>query len=193
MKILGISGSPVKRGTHYLLEETLKAAKEEREDVETEIVHVADYDLKFCKGCNHCLKEKECIIKDDDLYEIGGKMEEADAIIFASPSYFGSVTAHLKNLMDRSRYLKMRDHTLKNKLTGAISSSGLSQGGGQSTIETINRFALTHGMKVVGAASRPEMQPNMVIGTMEKENGFRRVKDDEKAVKMARDFAKRFV
>ncbi|MGM0410342.1 MAG: flavodoxin family protein [Bacillota bacterium] len=193
MKILGISGSPVKRGTYYLLEQTLKAAKEKRKDVETEIVHVADYDLKFCKGCNNCLKEKECIIKDDDLYEIGDKMKEADAIIFASPSYFGSVTAHLKNLMDRSRYLKMRDHALKDKLAGAISSSGLSQGGGQSTIETINRFALTHGMKVVAAASRPEMQPNMVIGTMEGEDGFRRVKDDEKAVNMARDFAKRFV
>ena len=193
MKILGISGSPVKRGTHYLLEEALKAAEENGEGVETEIVHIADYELKFCEGCNNCLKNKECVIKDDDLYEIGEKMEKADAIIFASPSYFGSVTAYMKNLMDRSRYLKMRDHALKDKLAGAISSSGLSQGGGQSTIENINRFALTHGMRVVGAASRPEMEPNMVVGTMEGEDGFRRVKDDEKAVKMAREFGKRFV
>ncbi len=193
MKILGISGSPVKRGTYFLLEKALESAKENGENVETETIHIADYDLKFCQGCNNCLKEKECIIKDDDLYEIGAKMEEADAIIFASPSYFGSVTAYMKNLMDRSRYLKMRNHDLKDKLAGAISSSGLNQGGGQSTIETINRFALTHGMQVVGAAARPEMQPNMVVGTMESEDGFRRVKNDEKAVKMAKEFGKRFV
>ena len=193
MKILGISGSPVKRGTYFLLEEALKAAKENGKDVETEIIHIADYELKFCKGCNNCLKEKDCIIEDDDLYTIGEKMEEADGIIFASPSYFGNVTAHMKNLMDRSRYLKMRDHTLKDKLVGAISSSGLTQGGGQSTIETINRFGLTHGMKVIGVASRPDMQPNMVVGTMEGENGFRRIKDDEKAVKVARELGKRFV
>ena len=193
MKILGISGSPVKRGTYFLLEEALKSAKEEGENIETEIVHIADYELKFCQGCNDCLKKKECIIKDDDLYEIGDKMEEADAIIFASPSYFGSVTAYMKNLMDRSRYLKMRDHALKDKLAGAITSSGLTHGGGQSTIETINRFALTHGMQVVGVAARPENEPNMVIGTMEGKEGFRRIKDDEKAVKMAKEFGKRFI
>ncbi|MGM0437751.1 MAG: flavodoxin family protein [Bacillota bacterium] len=193
MKILGISGSPVKRGTYYLLEKTLETAEKEGENVETEIIHIADYELKFCQGCNDCLKEKECIIKDDDLYEIGDKMEEADAIIFASPSYFGSVTAYMKNLMDRSRYLKMRDHALKDKLAGAITSSGLTHGGGQSTIENINRFALTHGMKVVGVASRPESEPNMVVGTMEGPEGFRRIKDDEKAVKMAKELAKRFI
>jgi multimeric flavodoxin WrbA len=193
MKLLGISGGPVKRGTYYLLEEALKAAKEAGEGVETEIIHVADYDLKLCTGCNHCLKEKECIIEDDDLYKIGEKMEEADSIIIASPSYFGSVTAPLKNLMDRSRYLKMRDHALKDKLMGAISSSGLNQGGGQSTIETINRFGLTHGMMIVGPTPRPEMEPNMVVGTMEKEDGFRRVKDDKKAVKIARNLGQRFV
>jgi len=193
MKILGISGSPVKRGTYYLLEKTLETAEEEGENVETEIIHIADYELKFCQGCNDCLKKKECIIKDDDLYEIGDKMEEADAIIFASPSYFGSVTAYMKNLMDRSRYLKMRVHALKDKLAGAITSSGLTHGGGQSTIENINRFALTHGMKVVGVASRPESEPNMVVGTMEGPEGFRRIKDDEKAVKMAKKLAKRFI
>jgi len=120
-------------------------------------------------------------------------MEKADAIIFASPSYFGSVTAYMKKLMDRSRYLKMKDHSLKDKLAGAISSSGLTQGGGQSTIETINLFALTHGMQVVGVTARPETQPNMVVGTMESEDGFRRIKNDEKAVKMAKELGKRFV
>jgi len=33
----------------------------------------------------------------------------------------------------------------------------------------------------------------MVVGTMEGKEGFRRIKDDEKAVKMARELGKRFV
>ncbi|MFW6266306.1 MAG: flavodoxin family protein [Halanaerobiales bacterium] len=193
MKILGVSGSPVKRGTYYLLEQVIKGAQESDKKVETEIIHLPDYDLKFCQGCNNCLQKKECIIKDDDLYELGGKMEESDAIVFASPSYFGSVTAYLKNLMDRSRYLKMRDHALSDKLCAAVVSSGLQQGGGQSTVETINRFGLTHGMRVIGAASRPEFEANMVVGVMESEEGFRKVKDDKKAVKLAKNLGERLV
>src|SRR6056297_2879464 len=99
MKIIGISGSPVKRGTYFLMEEALDMAKER--GIEIELVKLNEYDIKFCKGCNQCLKNKKCII-DDDITIIAEKLIEADAIIIASPSYFGSVTAIMKNFMDRS-------------------------------------------------------------------------------------------
>jgi len=42
---------------------------------------------------------------DDDLFPIYTKMKEAEAIILATPVYFGSATALLKALMDRAGYL----------------------------------------------------------------------------------------
>lgn len=188
MKVVGLLGSPVKRGTNSILEASLKTLSEN--NIDTELLHIKDYDLKFCKGCNNCLKEGRCVI-DDDLTEIGDKLIEADGIIFASPSYFGLPTAELKNLMDRSRYLKMQDHKLKNKVMGVVSSSGLSQGGGQSTIEAINRFGLTHGMIIIGPAANPQTEANMVVGTSEITEGWQRVSDDKKAVKLAKNLAVR--
>ena len=182
MKVIGVLGSPVKRGTNSLLQKSLDTLSEA--GIETELLHITDYNLQFCQGCNTCLREGRCVI-EDDLTKIGDKLIEADGIILASPSYFGSPTAQLKNLMDRSRYLKMQDHKLKNKLLGVISSSGLNQGGGQSTIEDINRFGLTHGMLIIGPAATPQTNANMVIGTSETEEGWQRVKDDKKAMKLA--------
>lgn len=190
MKVIGLLGSPVKRGTSLLLESSLDTIA--KNNINTELLHIKDYELEFCRGCNTCLKEGRCVI-DDDLTKIGDKLIEADGIIFASPSYFGLPTAELKNLMDRSRYLKMQDHKLKNKVMGVVASSGLNQGGGQSTIEAINRFGLTHGMIIIGPASHPQSEANMVVGTSETTDGFRRVSDDKKAVKLAKNLAERMV
>ena len=188
MKVIGMLGSPVKRGTNHLLEKTLSSLTEK--GIETELLHIKDFNIEFCRGCNKCLREAKCVI-DDDIEQLGNKLTEADGIVMASPSYFGSPTALIKNFMDRSRYLKMQNHKLKNKVMGVISSSGLNQGGGQSTIEDINRFGLTHGMIIIGPAGTPQTEPNMVVGTSETDDGFRRVKNDEKAVKIAENLGKR--
>ena len=188
MKVVGILGSPVKRGTDHLLKKTLESL--ETKGIETEHLHINDFNLEFCTGCNTCLREGRCVI-EDDLEKIGDKLIEADGIIISSPSYFGTPTAQLKNLMDRSRYLKMQDHKLKDKLLGVVASSGLNQGGGQSTIEAINRFGLTHGMLIVGPAKTPQTESNMVIGTSEQDEGWRRVKDDNKAVELAEHLGQR--
>ncbi|WP_408955370.1 flavodoxin family protein [Natroniella sp. ANB-PHB2] len=188
MKILGISGSSAKRGTHYLLEQAVKAANEQ--EAETEIVHLADYDLEVCQGCNYCFKNKECVL-EDDLEELAQKVLEADGIIIGSPSYFGTVTAILKNFMDRSRFLKMADHSLQDTLLGVIATSGLNHGGAQSTIETIHRFGLLHGMVIVGPAGQAQTEANLVIGTAEKEDGWGRIKEDQKAIKLAQNLGER--
>jgi multimeric flavodoxin WrbA len=188
MKILGISGSPVERGTYFLLEQALNAASEK--GAETELIKLIDYKLEFCQACNNCLKDKKCII-EDDLGKIAEKLINADGIIIGSPSYFGSVTAIMKNFMDRSRYLKMTNHTLKDKFLGAIATSGLNQGGAQSTIETIHFFGLLHAMIIVGPAGRPETEANMVVGTLERDEGWRNIKKDIKAIKLARNLGER--
>ena len=103
MKAIAIVGSPRKNGnTEILARHTLKAIEEE--GVDTELIRLADLDIKPCTACDVCKKEETCPI-EDDLWPIYTKMKQADAIILASPVQFGSATAQMKALMDRAGYI----------------------------------------------------------------------------------------
>ena len=103
MKAIAISGSPRKNGnTEFLSRHALKAIEEE--GITTELISLAGLDIKPCNACYACKKEESCPI-DDDLWPVYTRMKEADAIILASPVYFGSATAQIKALMERTGYI----------------------------------------------------------------------------------------
>ena len=110
MKAIGIVGSPRKNGnTKILTQHALKAIEEE--GITTQLVELAGLDIRPCDGCGACAGTEKCHI-DDDLFPIYKKMKAADAIILASPVYFGSATAQLKALMDRTGTLAIRNGRL---------------------------------------------------------------------------------
>lgn len=89
-KIIGISGSPVKKGnTAALLSAVMNQAEEK--GLETETIALAQQDIRHCTHCNFCLSKQTpgqyCAHRDDAqaLYE---KLEAADIIVLASPVYF---------------------------------------------------------------------------------------------------------
>ena len=103
MKALGIVGSPRKGGnTEKLTEHCLKAIAEE--GLDTEIIRLAGLDIRPCDACMVCKTGEKCPIKDD-LFPIYMKMKEAEAIILATPVYYGSATALMKALMERAGYI----------------------------------------------------------------------------------------
>jgi len=105
MKALAIVGSPRKNGnTEILTKHTLRAIEEE--GLHTELIRLADLDIKPCTACYDCKKEETCPI-NDDLWPIYAKMKDSSAIIFASPVYFGSATPNIKALMDRTGFIAL--------------------------------------------------------------------------------------
>ena len=103
MKAIGIVGSPRENGnTELLTAHTLKAIAEE--GLDTELIRLAGLEIKPCNACMLCQEEEQCPIKDD-LFPIYLKMKEADSIILASPVYFGSATALIKALIERTGYI----------------------------------------------------------------------------------------
>ena len=103
MKAIGIVGSPRKSGnTEIITAHTLKAIAEE--GIETELISLAGLNIQPCTACMACAKEEGCPIQDD-LLPVYYKMKAADAIILASPVYFGSATALIKAVMDRAGYI----------------------------------------------------------------------------------------
>jgi len=99
MKILAINGSPRKGNNEFMLDIILNSAKEN--GTEAELINLRDKRINFCGGGDNCCpKTLKCYISDD-MNEIYPKLEAADIIILASPTYFSNVSARMKNFMDR--------------------------------------------------------------------------------------------
>lgn len=147
MKVLGINGSHrAGKGTAALLQAALDSTAVS--GASTELVELAQLDIEFCIGCNACLGRTSCTLSDDmnDLYE---KMRDADAILLASPDYFGTVSARMKNFMDRTRPFHMVENVLAGKVGGALATAGLNNCGGEGALALMDQWFATQGMLAV--------------------------------------------
>ncbi len=183
MLIVGVNGSPRQQGTEYLLEGALEGARQSGAD--TRLIQLADRTIKHCRGCNSCIKEESCV-QTDELEKVTSNLLEASGLIFAAPSYFGAVPGVMKNFLDRTRYLKMRGHQLKDKPFAALSTSGLKEGGAGQVIISLHYYALLQGMLVVGAAGDPRTEPNLVTGALQTDSGWQKISEDKRAGDLSR-------
>ncbi|MBN2110623.1 MAG: flavodoxin family protein [Methanosarcinaceae archaeon] len=148
MKIIGISGSPVAGGNNdKLIEKMLDIA--EARGFGTEKVLISASRIAPCTACGVCGKGEKCPI-EDDMQHVYHKLVEADGIIVSSPVYFGTMTAQLKALFDRSVLLRRQGFKLSNKVGAAIAIGGSRNGGQEKTIQSIHEWMHIHGMIVVG-------------------------------------------
>ncbi|OPX76205.1 MAG: Iron-sulfur flavoprotein [Methanosaeta sp. PtaB.Bin018] len=148
MLVVGVSGSPRKAGnTEFLLNEALAVARER--GFETEDIHCSELKIDFCTDCGDCSKGRPCP-KEDDVARVLATLERADGIIVASPVYFGSITAQLKAIFDRTIQLRRQNFKLKNKIGCAITVGGSRNGGQEKALETVHAWMHIHGMIVVG-------------------------------------------
>lgn len=100
MKIVVITGSPHKNGnTNLLVDEFIKGASKKSHEIYR-------FDSAFkkihpCIGCDKCeCGTNECVFKDDML-ELYPKLIEADIVVFATPIYYHTYSAQLKDVIDR--------------------------------------------------------------------------------------------
>lgn len=178
--ILGIVGSPRVRGnTECLVAEALKAAEEE--GAKTELLRLANKEIKPCDACLSCRKTGECRI-EDDFKSVFDKMVEADGIILATPVYFGSATPEMKALIDRAGYLSIaKGRVFENKAGGAVV---VARRAGQNfTFAQLLFFFLHQGMIVPGSTYW-----NVAFG-----RGRGEVSKDQEGLRTARNFAKKMV
>jgi multimeric flavodoxin WrbA len=147
MRILGISGSPRKNGnTEILIDEVLGVVR--KAGWETDLFFMSEKQVAPCDACGTCFQLGACVLKDDmqELYEL---MDQADAIIFGSPVYFGTVSAQMKAVMDRMFALLGR-RTLKGKIAGNLVVTR--RVGATQARSLLNSFCIVQGMIVAGGA-----------------------------------------
>jgi len=170
IKILGLCGSPRNANTRLLLEVALKSA-EGQENVETELLTLQGREINFCTGCFRCYKDPNnthgCEVFRDSMDELLPKLISCQALIVASPVYFGGVTGQLKTFKDRTEPLLRYANGplrlgLRNKVGGAIAVGGNRNGGQETTLLAIHHYFFIHDMIPVGVG--PDLQPGCYIG-----------------------------
>jgi len=121
MKILGINGSPRSGGnTQILLDKVLEGAGSGNCTVET--IRLNDLDFVACQECEDLPDDEKCII-DDGMRNVYAGIEKADIVVFASPIFFGSISAQSKMMIDRFHCLWRAKHVL-NIIGGAPNKKG---------------------------------------------------------------------
>ena len=99
-KILVLNGSGRKNGyTSALVKAFIEGALESGNEVKEHFIH--DERINACLGCDSCMRIHQCVQKDEDMLKIYDDLSWCDVVVFASPEYWGTWTAELKNVLDR--------------------------------------------------------------------------------------------
>ena len=117
-KIIGIAGSPRRRGNSTtLLQRVLQGAEEK--GAESQIVLLNDLTFRGCQACDGCMRTGECAV-EDELTPYYPKLREADIWVFASPIYFDAFSGQAKLFFDRCRCFSMEQGKLEGKRSAAV-------------------------------------------------------------------------
>ena len=144
-KIIGISGSPVKKGNvDTFLGSIMDLASEKGLDTET--IHLSKMEIKNCVHCNYCLSKqkqgKYCSLEDDAQVAFE-KVEHADIIVLASPVYFMRTSGMMATFIDRLRVFifgNIAGGKLRNKI-GISAGVSWSRHGGMETTHLSHLYA----------------------------------------------------
>jgi hypothetical protein len=111
MKVLGIAGSPRRRGnTETLLDQFLAGTDSAGAAIEK--VVAARLKVAGCIACDGCWGDGHCIVRDD-FQSVYDKLVAADVIALAAPLFFWNLPAQAKALIDRSQCQWARKFVVK--------------------------------------------------------------------------------
>ena len=154
MKVIAFNGSPRKSGnTSILINHVL--SKVEEAGIETELINIAGQIKRGCTACCKCIENqnKRCVFDDDIINHCIAKMIEADGIVIGSPTYFASMTAETKALIDRAGYVVLANGGLLKRKVGAAVTVAR-RAGNMNVFQGINNFFFINGMIVPGSTYR---------------------------------------
>lgn len=98
--MLVITGSPRKGGNSSRMADAfIESARGLGHAVER--VDAASAKVAGCRACEQCFSKGEPCVVDDDFNAIAWKILDADAIVFAAPTYWYTFPAQLKCVLDR--------------------------------------------------------------------------------------------
>ena len=154
MKVLGVSGSPIKESnTDRALKAVLAAT-----GTETEFVKLSEHAVAPCRACLGCVKTNRCVIDDDGIM-LAEKAKEADALIIAGFTPYSTLDSRTKAFIERLYPLRHRHGFMAGKPGGAVITCCVPEDNAmlppacQMGINAIQFYMMEEGMEFVGAVT----------------------------------------
>ena len=145
MKVLLINGSPKANGNTARAISELESVFKDNE-IDTEIIHIGNKDIRGCTACLSCYKGGKCVI-DDVVNEVAKKFEECDGMVVASPVYYASANGTLISFLDRLFYSTSFDKRMKIGASVAVAR----RGGCSATFDQLNKYFTLSGMPLASS------------------------------------------
>ncbi|MDY6823990.1 MAG: flavodoxin family protein [Thermodesulfobacteriota bacterium] len=96
MKILGVSGSPIKNSnTDRAVKTVLEAT-----GAETEFIKLSKFQVEPCRACLGCVDTNECVIGDDGNL-LAKKAKEADGLVVGGFTPYSMIDGRTKAFLER--------------------------------------------------------------------------------------------
>lgn len=204
---MGISGSPRKGNTLYLVKEALNAAKarinelNESVEVEIEVISFKGKTISPCIDCKACIRKRTICVIDDDWNILKESLVNPipAGLIIGSPVYFFGPNAILRAFFERFTCMKKKywfpDHGVRIPdwtctAAGALAVGYHRTGGQEHTLASIIHWLLTCGFVTVGSYSRGKGPVGYIGGNawegINKKRGKSSVQEDVTGVESAR-------
>ncbi len=117
LKVLLINGSARQNGnTNLSLQEA--ARQLEKNGIGSELLQIGRYAMHGCVACNGCRATNRCVFNDDLCNHAIDLMEQCDALIVGSPTYYGQPNGTVLSLVQRMSYAA--SGVMQNKPAAAI-------------------------------------------------------------------------
>jgi len=103
-----LRGSPNRGGNSDTITDSFVNGLKKSGPVEIIDFILNDMDIRPCQGCESCMTavDNKCVI-DDDMHQIYSVFADADVVVWATPMYWGYMTAQMKIALDRMEALAM--------------------------------------------------------------------------------------
>lgn len=152
MKVLGVSGSPIKNSN---TDKALKAVLEAT-GLETEFIKLTDYTVAPCKACLGCVKTNRCVIQDDGIL-LAEKAKAADALVVAGFTPYSTLDSRTKAFIERLYPLRHTHGFMAGKPGAAVITSCVPEDNTQLPpaaemgVNAVMFYMMEEGMRFVGA------------------------------------------
>lgn len=171
VRIVVVCGSPVRGGNVESLMQRALDSQKGAPGVSGELVSLAEHKVADCRHCNWCLRQqsggKRCAV-DDGMAALYPRVEAADAIILATPVYFGRLSGYMAAFIDRMRpYVHGNESAgmLRDKVGGSVAVAWFRMAGLETALLTMNQFF--HAVNMVVATPEFGLQGGSAFSSLE--------------------------
>lgn len=98
MKVFMINLGNTHRELHQAIHQCADVLKQNQ--IEVDILTLAEDDIQPCLHCGKCVKKMKCIF-EDAVNEASFRMQNCDGVIIATPSYYDGIPMQSRAFLDR--------------------------------------------------------------------------------------------